>query len=126
MTVYLTLFLVVPSRLTRAMATIFLIVVDVRRFAVAAVASHVFLPPSVSVIVTKVAEFRVQAAARINEWVPTISERVGVFVAVEVMFPVVSEGSGAGGGREKDAPGGRVVGLKQGANGENLCIMLFF
>ena len=73
-------------------------VVRARRFAVAAVASHVFLPPSVSVIVTKVAEFRVQAAARINEWVPTISERVGVFVAVEAMSQVFSEGSGAGGG----------------------------
>ena len=51
-------------------------VVRARRFAVAAVASHACLPPSVGVIVTKLAEFRVQTAARIIQWVPTISERV--------------------------------------------------
>ena len=73
-------------------------VVRARRLAVAAVASHTCLPPSVSVIGTKLAGFRVQTAARINEWVPTISERVGVFVAVEAMSQVFSEGSGAGGG----------------------------
>ena len=85
-------------------------VVRTRRLAVAAVASHACLLPSVSVIITKLAEFRVQTVARVNEWVPTISERVGVFVAVEAMSPVFSEGSGAGGGREKPAPEGRVVG----------------
>ena len=65
--------------------------------------------------------FRVQTAARVNEWV----ERVGVFVAVEATSPVFSEGSGAGGGREKAVPEERVVGLKRGTNGENICIMLF-
>ena len=107
------------------MATIFLVVVRARRLAVAAVA-NTCMAPSVSVIVTKLAEFRVQTAARINEWLHIISERVGVFVAVEAMSPVISEGTGAGGGREKAAPEGRVVGLKRGTNGENLCIMLFF
>ena len=90
-----------------------------------AVASQACLPPSVSVIVTKLAEFRVQAAGCINDWVPTISEKVGVFVAIEAMPPVFSEGSGAGGGLEKAASDGRVVGLKRGTNGENLRIMMF-
>ena len=122
-TVYLALFLVVPSRLTWTMATRFLMVVRARRFAVAAVTSHACLPSSVSVIVTKLAEFRVQTASRINDWVPVISERVGVFGTVEAMPPVFSEDSGAGGGREKAAPKRRVVGLERGTNGENLCVM---
>ena len=42
------------------------------------------------------------------------------------MPPVFSEGSGAGGGREKGDPEMRVVGLRRGANGENLRIMMFF
>ena len=100
-------------------------VVRTRRLAIAAVASHACLLPSVRVIITKLAEFRVQTVARVNEWVPTISERVGVFVAVEAMSPVFSEGSGAGGGQEKAAPEGRVVGLKRGTYGENLCIIMF-
>ena len=104
------------------MVTIVLVVVRGGRFAVAA-ANHACLPPSASVIVTKLAEFRVQTAARIDEWVPTIFERLGVLVTVEAMPPVFSEGSGAGGGREKAAPEGRVVGLKRGTNSENLCIV---
>ena len=71
------------------------------------------------------AEFRVQTAARINEWALTIFDGVGIFVTVEVMTPVLSEGSGAGGGREKAAPEGRVFGLKRGINNENLCIVMF-
>ena len=104
----------------------FLVVVRARRLAVAAISSHTCLPPSISVIVTKLAEFRVQTASRINDWVPVISERVGVFGTVEAMPPVFSEDSGAGGGREKAAPQGRVVGLKRGANSENVCIVMFF
>ena len=100
-------------------------VVRARRFAVAAVATHTCLPPSVGVIVTKLVEFRVQAAVRVNEWVPTVPERAGVFVAVEAMSPVFSEDSGADGGREKAAPEGMVVDLKRGTNGKILCIMLF-
>ena len=42
------------------------------------------------------------------------------------MPPVFSEGSGAGGGRENGAPERRVVGIKRGAKGENLRIMMFF
>ena len=103
----------------------FLMAVRARRFAVAVVARRACLPPSISVIVTKLAEFRVQTASRINEWVPTISERVSAFVAVEAMPPVFSEGSSAGRGREKAAPEGRVVGLKRGTNGETLCKMMF-
>ena len=52
-------------------------------------------------------------------------ERARVFVAIWAMPPVFSESIGAGGGREKGAPERRVVGLKRGANGENLRIMLF-
>ena len=64
--------------------------------------------------------FRVQTAARVNEWV----ERVGVFVAVEATSPVFSEGSGAGGGREKAVPVRRVICFKLGAKGKNLCKMM--
>ena len=42
------------------------------------------------------------------------------------MSPVFSEGSGAGGGREKAAPEWRVVCLKRGAKGENLSKVIFF
>ena len=41
-----------------------------------------------SVIVTKLVEFTVQTAVRVNEWVPTVSERVDVLVAVEAMSPI--------------------------------------
>ena len=51
--------------------------------------------------------------------------KVGVFVTVEAMPPVFSEGSGAGGGREKAAPEGRVVGLKRGTNSKTLCLLMF-
>ena len=47
-------------------------------------------------------------------------------MAIWAMPPVFSESIGAGGGREKGAPERRVVGLKRGANGENLRIMMFF
>ena len=57
--------------------------------------------------------FRVETAARVNERVPAVPEGVCVFVAVEAMSPVFSEGSGAGGGRENTAPKRRVVGLKR-------------
>ena len=79
-----------------------------------------------SVIVTKLVEFTVQTAVRVDEWMPTVSERVGVFVTVEAMSPVFSEGSVAGGGREKDAPGGSVFRFKRVINGDTLCLMLFF
>ena len=72
--------------------TIFLVVLA-GRVAVAAIASHTCVPPSVSIIITKLAEFRVQTAARVNKWVPTVSEGVCVFVAVETKSPVFSEGS---------------------------------
>ena len=107
------------------MATICRVVVRTRRLAVAAVASHRCLPPSVSVTVTKLAEFRVQTAARVKKWLPTVSARVDVFMAVEVMSPFFS-GSGAGGRREKAAPGTIFIVLKRGADGENLRITLFF
>ena len=100
-------------------------VVRALRFAVATVGSHVCLPSSVSVIVTKLVELRVQVAARINKWVPTMFERVGVFVTDEAVPSVFSEGSGAGGGRDKAAPEGWVVGLKRGTNMENVCIVMF-
>ena len=100
--------------------------VRARRLAVAAVASHTCLPPSVSVIVTKLAELRVQTATRVNKGVSAVSERVRVFVAIQAMPPIFSEGSGAGGGREKGAPKRRVVRLKRSTNGKNLRIMMLF
>ena len=97
-----------------------------RRRTVAAVASHTCLPPSVSVIATKLAEFRVQTATRVNKGVSAVSERVCIFVAIEAMSPIFSEGSGAGGGREKGAPERRVFCFKRSANGKNLDIMMLF
>ena len=47
-----------------------------RRRSVAAVASHTCLPPSVRVIVTTLAEFRVQTATRVNKGVSAVSERM--------------------------------------------------
>ena len=84
------------------------------------------MPSSVSVIVTTLAEFRVQTDTCVNKGVSAVSDRVRVFVAIEAMPPVFSEGSGAGGGREKGAPQRRVVGLKRGSNGETLRMMKFF
>ena len=94
------------------------LVVCASRLAVAAVASHTCLPSSASVIVTKLAEFRVQTATRVNKGVSAVSERVRIFVVIEAMSPIFSEGSGTGGGREKGAPEKRVVGLKRSANGK--------
>ena len=60
----------------------FLMAVRARRFAVAVVARRACLPPSISVIVTKLAEFRVQTATRVNKGESAVSERVRVFVAI--------------------------------------------
>ena len=84
------------------------------------------MPPSVSVIVTKFAEFRVRTATSVNKGVSAVSERVRVFVAILAMSPIFSEGSGAGGGREKGAPNRRIVGLKRCVNGKNLRMMMIF
>ena len=72
------------------------------------------------------AEFRVRTATRANKGVSAVSERVRVFVTTKAMPPVFSESGGAGGGREKGASERRVVGLKRGANSENLRIMILF
>ena len=80
------------------MAAIFLVGLCSRRFAVEAVANHACLPSSSSVIVTKLTEFRVQTAAGNNEWLPTLFQIVFVFVTVEAVPPVSSEGGGTGGG----------------------------
>ena len=77
-------------------------------------------------VITKLAEFWVQTAVRVNKGVSAVSERVRVFMVIQVSSPVFSEESGAGGRREKGAPEGRVVCLERGANGENLCIMMSF
>ena len=84
------------------------------------------MPPPVSTIFTQLSEFRVKTATRVNKGVSAVSERVRVFVAIQSMPPIFSEGSGAGGGREKRAPERRVVGLKRGAYGEKLRIMMLF
>ena len=95
MTVYLALILVVPSRLTLKMVNIFLVVVRARTYVVSVVADHTCLSTSVYVIVAKLAKFRVQAATRSNERMPTMLEGKIVFVAVEVKPPVFSEGISA-------------------------------
>ena len=46
-------------------------------------------------------------------------------MAVDAMPPGFSKGSGAGGGQEKVAPEGRVVGLERGTSGETVCKMMF-
>ena len=61
--------------------TIFLVVLA-GRVAVAAIASHTCVPPSVSIIITKLAEFRVQTAARVDKGVRAGSERVRVFMEI--------------------------------------------
>ena len=76
------------------MATIFLVVRAIR-FIVSAVADYACLSTSVCVIVAKLAKFRVQAATRINERMPTLREGMVVFVAVEAKPPVFSEGISA-------------------------------
>ena len=81
---------------------------------------------SVCVIIAKLAKFRIQTAARINERMPTMLEGVFVFVAVEAKPPVCSEGISASGGRKEVAPKGRVVCLKRGTNGKIFCIMMLF
>ena len=80
------------------MATIFRVVVRARRFLVSAVADHACLPTSVCVIVAKLIKFRIQAATRSNERMPTTLEGMVVFVAVEAKPPVFPEGISASGG----------------------------
>ena len=80
------------------MATIFLVVVRARRFAVSAVTDHACLPTSGCVIVAKLSKSKVQTAARINERMPTMLKGVVIFVAVEAKPPVFSEGISASGG----------------------------
>ena len=78
-TVYLSLVLVVPSRVNGTIATIF---VWVRARLAAAVAGHTCLPSPVCVIVVKLSEFRVQTATRVDKGVSAISERMRVLVAI--------------------------------------------
>ena len=73
-------------------ATIVLVVIRARRFAVSAVADHACLPSSVCVIVAKLTKFRVQTATRSNARMPTMLEAVVVFVAVEAKPRVSSKG----------------------------------
>ena len=95
---YLALILVVPSRLTWTMTTIFLVVVPARRFADSAVADHAYSPTSVCVIVATLAKFRVQTDAPINDRIPAMLEGVDVFVAVAAKPPVFSGCISASGG----------------------------
>ena len=60
------------------MVAIFLVGVRARKITVAAVANHACFPSSVGVIVPKLTEFKVPTAARINEWVSALFERVCV------------------------------------------------
>ena len=80
---YLALILVVPSRLTRTMATIILVVFRARKIVFSAVADHACLSTSMCVIVAKLAKVRFQAVTRSNEKMPTMLEEMVVFVAVE-------------------------------------------
>ena len=77
------------------MSTIFIVVVWARRFVVSAVADHACLLTSIFVIDAKLAKFRVQAATRSNEIMPTMLEGLVVFVAVEAKPTVFTEGISA-------------------------------
>ena len=116
-TVYLVLILMVPSQKTRTLEMISLVVVCARSLAVAAVASHTCLPPSLSAIVTKSGEFLVQAAARVNAWMPTLWKRVRVFVAIYCPRFCRRAADRAEGERRELQRGG-VFGLNGSANGE--------
>ena len=95
LTVYLALILVVPLRLTRKMATISLVVVRARRFVASAVADHACLSTSIFDIVPNLAKFRVQAATRRKEMMPTMLQGMVVLVTVEAKPPGFSEGISA-------------------------------
>ena len=92
--IVVTVYMVVPLRLIRKMATIFLVMRAIR-FIVSAVADRACLSTSVCVIVAKLAKFKAQAATRSNEKMPTTLEDIVVFVAVEAKPPVFSEGISA-------------------------------
>ena len=66
-------------------------VVRAIRFIVSAVADQSCLSTSVCVIDAKLAKFRVQAATRSIERMPTVFEGMVVLVAVEIKSPVFSE-----------------------------------
>ena len=67
-------------------------VVHARRFVVSAVADYARLSTLVCIIVATLAKFRVQAATRSNERMPTMLDGMVVFVAVEAKPAVFSEG----------------------------------
>ena len=74
------------------------------------VSYYACLPTTVRLtVVTELSEVRVEAAARTIEWLPTLPERMGVFVAVQTMAPVFSEGSSASGVRRTLHRGGSSV-----------------
>ena len=73
----------------------FLVVVRARRFVVSTVAGHACLSTTVCVIVAKLAKFRVQAATRSNERMPTMLKGMVVFAIVGAKPPVFSEGISA-------------------------------
>ena len=81
------------------MATIFVVIVRARRFAVAATASHTCL--SVNVVVAELVEFRIHTAVRVNTIVRVKNGCLQCFrMSVclrggRVNVPVSSEGSGA-------------------------------
>ena len=97
---------------------IFLVVGRAKILVVSAVADCACLPTSVCVIVAKLAKFRIQAATRSNERMPTKLEGMAVFVAVQATPPFFSEGISAR--RKKAALKGRVVCYKRGTNNEKL------
>ena len=78
-TVYLSLVLVVPSRVNSTIATI---LIWVRARLAAAVTGHTCLPSPVCVIVVKLSEFRVKTATCIDKEVSAVSERMRVVVAI--------------------------------------------
>ena len=67
LTLYLTLVLVVPSKLDRTISTVFIVGMRTRRLSVASKASNTSFPLSSSAVIAELAEFRVQTAVRVDK-----------------------------------------------------------
>ena len=66
-----------------------------KRYRLSGRADHAYLSTSVCVILAKLSKFRVQAATRSDEKMPTMLERMVFFVTVGAKRPVFSEGISA-------------------------------
>ena len=117
------LILVVPSRSTSMMATIFLVVVRARRFSVPAVVDHACMPTLVCVIVAKLATFWVQSAARINGRMRTILEGVLFSWQFRQSLRYSLRASARVEGERRPRSKREGLYLERGTNDKNVCII---